>query len=102
MTTRSRGPVLMPDEILDIAGGDNEMAKKLRDILIALADDGSEQMREMAQEVISGSSLREMGASSVYGDEVGAAFEEFWAKYRDMPQSERDEIVQKAREYLSH
>ncbi|MBB2946745.1 hypothetical protein FB565_006513 [Actinoplanes lutulentus] len=90
----------MSDEILDIAQGDARLANRLREILESLADRGSDQMREMAREVLGGRSLREMAASSVYGDEVGVAFGDFWARYQELSPVEQAEWEETGRTHL--
>lgn len=90
----------MFDELLDIAQGDARLANRLREILESLAEHGSEQMRELAREVLGGASLREMAASSVYGEEVGEAFGGFWASYQELSPAEQAELEETGRTYL--
>ncbi|MBG0568166.1 hypothetical protein [Actinoplanes aureus] len=82
----------MSDEILDIAHGDARLAQALRQTLASIAEQGSDQMREMARDVLDGASLRQVATSSAYGDEVGEAIGEFWTKYQEMTPGERAEL----------
>ncbi|MBG0567703.1 hypothetical protein [Actinoplanes aureus] len=90
----------MSDEILDIARGDASLARVLREFLETLAAHGSDKTREMARDVLDGASLRETATSSVYGDEIGEAFDEFWTKYQKMSPSGRNELDAAARQRL--
>ncbi|MDR6321962.1 hypothetical protein [Actinoplanes couchii] len=87
----------MPDEILDIAHGDIHLAARIREILVALADHDNAEIREMSREVLAGASLRRMAASSVYGDEIGAAFGRFWQTYQTMDPGRRTELEEAGR-----
>lgn len=91
----------MPDDILDVAQGDVHTAEFLREVLESLAKHGSDTMREMAQEVLGGgATLREVAASGLYGDEVGATFSTFWTKYQKMASADRSQLEETGRHYL--
>jgi hypothetical protein len=89
------------DEILDIAHGDPRLAQAVRRLLDELAHHGSEKVREMARDVLDGASLRQMAASSVYGDDVGTAIGTFWHTYQQMTPEQRAELEDAGREYLN-
>ncbi|MCY1144037.1 hypothetical protein OWR29_39090 [Actinoplanes sp. Pm04-4] len=82
----------MPDELLDIAHGDPRLARQVETMLRDLAKDGSPLMREMAQGVLDGGSLRQAAISDAYGEEVSAAFGDFWSKYQAMSPEEQAEL----------
>jgi hypothetical protein len=91
----------MSDEILDIAHGNPRLAQAVRRLLHELADHDSEKVREMAREVIDGASLRQMAATSIYGDDIGTAIGAFWHTYQQMSPEQRAELEDAGREYLN-
>lgn len=92
----------MADELLDIAHGNPRLAAELEKMLHTLARNGSDLMREMAQGVLDGGSLRQAAVSSTYGDEVTAAFSQFWDKYQSLSAEERIELETAGRELLEY
>ncbi|GGN20677.1 hypothetical protein FHR83_002034 [Actinoplanes campanulatus] len=91
----------MSDEILDIAHGNVRLAAEIRELLRALLDHQNGKVREMARDVLDGASLRQMAASSVYGDEIGADIETLWQKYQEMAPEERAELEQGGRDRIN-
>jgi hypothetical protein len=91
----------MADEYLDIAHGDTRLANALRRIIVGLADDGTEILREMARDILDGGSLRAAFFSGVYAEEIEAPFRRFWTTSQDMSAEEREQLRTRAREYLA-
>ncbi|MFI5933879.1 hypothetical protein [Actinoplanes sp. NPDC051494] len=91
----------MADELLDIARGDPRLAAAIEKMLSDLADNGSDLMREMARGILDGESLRHAATSSAYGDEVSAAFGDFWKRYQEMTPEKHTEFEEIGREHLA-
>jgi hypothetical protein len=91
----------MSDEILDIAGGNPRLADQIRELLHTLQDHENAKIREIARDALNGASLRQMAASSVYGDDVGTALDAFWHTYQQMTPEQQAELEKTGREYVS-
>ncbi len=48
----------------------------------------------MARDALDGTPIRELALSSVYGDELGAGFSDFWKKIQDVEPEERIKFEQ--------
>ncbi|MGA5304602.1 hypothetical protein ACPCHT_32155 [Nucisporomicrobium flavum] len=84
----------MHDSVYDLAGDDPRMAKLLRASLTKLADGPDGPLREMAQGVLAGDvDLRQAAMSDAYGDELGAAFGQFWTRWEQLDDEERAQLV---------
>ncbi|MEV0898467.1 hypothetical protein [Actinoplanes sp. NPDC049802] len=90
----------MSDEILDIAHGNVRLAAEIRMLLRSLLDHQNDRVREMARDVLDGASLRQMAASSVYGEQIGADIATFWNRYQEMTPEERAELEQYGRDRI--
>ncbi|GAA2548059.1 hypothetical protein GCM10010435_16760 [Winogradskya consettensis] len=91
----------MHDSVYDLAGDDPRLAKVLRASLRKLADGPDGPLKEMAEGVLNDQiDLRQAAMSQAYGDEIGAAFNEFAGYFTKLDPEERDRIVQETQHQL--
>jgi hypothetical protein len=81
----------MNDELLDIAGGNQRMARFLQEALTHMAEGKNDLLSEMANAVLHDkASLRELASSEIYGTELGSAFDRSWEEIQSLSQDERE------------
>lgn len=81
--------------------GNPQVTRFVGECLERFADGDNVLLREMSEEVLQGrSTLRQIAMTNVYGNELGAAFEQFTDYYRNASQAERDRAEHAALEYL--
>jgi hypothetical protein len=84
----------MHDSVYEIAGDDPRMAKLLRTSMQQLADGPDGLLKEMAEGVLRGDlDLREAAMSTVYGPELGKAFDQFTSYYTELDEQDRVHLV---------
>ncbi|WFF02530.1 hypothetical protein [Micromonospora sp. WMMD964] len=77
----------------DIAAGDPQRSRALRDALTRLADGPNELLREMATAVLNAEiSLRDAVATDTYAAELTRPFQEFWVRYEQLTPEEREQL----------